>query len=451
MFDAKTNNQLITKANIYTEYTNGNILLIGAVPSDNTSNQIATKTYLTTNYKVDTGNIYIAGKSTNQLIAKRDVTPTTLVPYKFNDTVIGLTIEPSGSIIVGGLFTSYNYQTSKGLAKLNTNSVLNSTYNTNWGTTFNGNINRISLQSDGKAIVGGNFNSSAQRAFVRLNSDGTVDTSFNTGTGVTGSFSGGITTILIQSDSKIILTGDIQYYNSSPVGGIVRINSNGTKDSSFYTSLVVGGFINSAIQLSDNKYLVGGNFQSYQDYVGGIVYDSDRLLTLYSDGTVDKTFDWNNAFDGIVNHIIKQSDGKVLICGEFNNYFGYPKSKLVRLTYAYGIFERDDALNTGTGFNGKVFFAMQQSDGKLIICGDFTTYNGNSCNRIVRINLDGSIDTSFNIGTGFTRTSGYCAIYAVSQQSDGKLVVGGSFSHYNNVAKEHIVRLNTNGSIDNLF
>lgn len=449
MFDTKADNQLISKAMLSLEYFNGNILLTGGVPSDYLSNQIATRLYLTTNYKVDTGNIYIAGKAPFQLVAKRDITPTTLVPYKFNDWTNCVVID-SGAIIVGGYFTLYNSQTARALAQLDSNSVLNTTYSSNWGVSFSGRIDRVSLQSDGKLIVGGAFNS-AQGVFTRLNSNGTPDTSFTTGTGITRSSGVVIGTVLIQSDSKIIVTGLFDYYNGTNVQNIVRVNSNGTKDTSFYTSFVPNSTITSAIQLSDGKYFIGGLFQSYQNYIGGSVISSDYLLTLASDGLVDPSFNWSGALDSSVNHIMKQSDGKVLIAGNFNSYFGVSKSKLLRLSYEFGIFVRDDSLNTGTGFNGAVRFVLQQSDGKLVVCGDFTSYNGYAKSGIVRINTDGSIDTSFDIGSGFSYTSGTMQIKNIAQQSNGKLVVVGNFSHYNGVAKENIVRINTNGSIDNLF
>src|SRR5690606_20274470 len=86
------------------------------------------------------------------------------------------------------------------------------------------------------------------------------------------------------------------------------------------------------------------------------------------------------------------------------------------------------------------------SDGKIIIGGDFTSYNGTSRNHIVRLNLDGSIDTSFVIGTGTN-----IQVLATSIQSDGKVIVGGYFTNYNGSFINRIARLNTDGSLDPTF
>ena len=74
----------------------------------------------------------------------------------------------------------------------------------------------------------------------------------------------------------------------------------------------------------------------------------------------------------------------------------------------------------GTGFDNTVRVIDIQPDGKILVGGDFTKYNGTSRNRIVRLNSNGSIDTSFNIGTGFNDD-----VWTIDIQPDGKILVGG--------------------------
>lgn len=97
-----------------------------------------------------------------------------------------------------------------------------------------------------------------------------------------------------------------------------------------------------------------------------------------------------------------------------------------------------------------------QSDGKFIVGGDFGSFNGTIVRAIVRLNSNGSIDPSFVIGQGFDyiNTSGNTmpSVNSITIQPDGKIIVGGYFSSFNGEwVKCNIIRLNTNGSIDFTF
>ncbi len=83
-----------------------------------------------------------------------------------------------------------------------------------------------------------------------------------------------------------------------------------------------------------------------------------------------------------------------------------------------------------------IYTTSIQSDGKILFGGSFTAYNGTTANRLIRLNPNGSVDTTFNTGTGFNST-----IYTTSIQSDGKIIVGGQFTSYNGTTANRIVRL----------
>ena len=87
----------------------------------------------------------------------------------------------------------------------------------------------------------------------------------------------------------------------------------------------------------------------------------------------------------------------------------------------------------GTGFNNTINTIAIQSDGKILVGGSFTSYNGVSANRMIRLNSDGSVDESFDIGIGFN-----AIVYSIAIQSDGKILVGGLFSSYNGVSAQLI-------------
>lgn len=106
----------------------------------------------------------------------------------------------------------------------------------------------------------------------------------------------------------------------------------------------------------------------------------------------------------------------------------------------------DIGFGFGDGANGGVLTMAIQPDGKIIIGGDFTTYNGTTRNRIARLNTDGSLDTTFNPGSGASHS-----IQTMVIQSDGKIIIGGVFTSYNGTARNCIARLNADGSLDATF
>lgn len=182
---------------------------------------------------------------------------------------------------------------------------------------------------------------------------------------------------------------------------------------------------------------MGGGFNNYN----GTTQVS--LTRLNTDGSLDTSFNIGTGFNNSIYSIAIQSDGKIIVGGLFSVYNGTIRYKILRLNLDGSI---DNSFNIGTGFSGTVNTITLQTDGKIIVSGNFGNYNGTSLNDIIRLNTDGSIDTSFNLGTG----SSY-AVYCTNIQNDGKILVGGFFSFYNSTIQNNIVRLNTDGSIDATF
>jgi len=160
-------------------------------------------------------------------------------------------------------------------------------------------------------------------------------------------------------------------------------------------------------------------------------------------GTIDLTFNPGSGANNLVCTASIQSDGKIIIGGTFTFYNGIARNRIARLNTDGSL---DTSFNPGTGADNDVWTTSIQSDGKIIIGGNFTSYNGIAINRIARLNTNGTLDTSFNPGTG---ANDY--VYTTSIQSDGKLMVGGNFTSYNGIARNRIARLNTNGTLDTSF
>lgn len=102
---------------------------------------------------------------------------------------------------------------------------------------------------------------------------------------------------------------------------------------------------------------------------------------------------------------------------------------------------------TGTSFNNVTRTVALQSDGKIVVGGDFTTYNGTTRNRVVRTTTTGALDTSYSIGTGANNSVRTLLI----QSGDSKVVIGGEFTAYNGSVRNSVARINANGSIDTSF
>ncbi len=338
--------------------------------------------------------------------------------------VIATAIQNDGKIIIGGGFTSYNGTARNFIARLNTDGSLDATFNP--GTGANSEIYTTAIQSDGKIIIGGmftNYNGTARNYIARLNTDGSLDATFNPGTGAND----GVVTITIQSDGKIIIGGYYTAYNGTARNRIARLNADGSIDATFNPGTGVSGpLFTTAIQ-SDGKIIIGGNFTSYNGTA------RNYIARLNTDGSLDATFNVGAGADFYLNSIAIQSDGKIIIGGMFTTYNGTARSRVARINADGSL---DATFNPGTGANFYVNSTVIQSDGKIVIGGNFTTYNSQAINRIARINADGSLDATFNPGMGTNQP-----VYATPIQSDGKIIIVGDFTIYNGTARNRIARI----------
>ena len=151
------------------------------------------------------------------------------------------------------------------------------------------------------------------------------------------------------------------------------------------------------------------------------------LMKAQNAGDVAQNFGSSLGFDNYIRSVVQQPDGKILVGGGFTTYNGATENRIIRLN-SNGT--KDTSFNTGTGFNDYVFSIALQPDGKILVGGGFTTYNGAAENRVVRLNPDGTKDNSFNTGTGFNSS-----VQSIALQPDGKILIGGSFITYKELPK----------------
>jgi uncharacterized delta-60 repeat protein/gliding motility-associated-like protein len=356
------------------------------------------------------------------------------IGHSFNGRVVVSLLQPDGKIIIGGLFTSYNGVARNFITRLNADGSLDDLFDP--GTGANGSVSTIAIQSDSKIIIGGSFtsfNGTTCSNIARLNADGTLDTSFNLGTGANNN----VLAIAIQPDGKIIIGGSFTSFNSTERNRIARLNADGTLDTSFNPGIEANNQIRTIALQSDGKIIIGGSFTSFNST------ERNRIARLNTDGTLDTSFNPGAGANSFVNKTALQSDGKIIIGGDFTSYNGTVCNYIGRLNVDGTL---DISYNPGTGTNWNVLTISIQPNGKIIIGGNFTSFNGTSRNHIARLNTDGSLDISFNPGMGANFLTHSTAI-----QSDGKILLGGDFTSYNGTARNRIARLNENGSLDTGF
>ena len=344
-------------------------------------------------------------------------------------------IQPNdGKIIVVGVFASYKGDTANNIIRLNSDGSRDTSFNIGEGFS-GGSVWTLNVQTDGKILVGGNFTAYqgvSANYIIRLNSDGSRDTSFNMGTG----FNKEVLAIAIQDDGQILVGADFTEYNGVEVNRIIRLNSNGSIDTSFDIGTGFNSSVTS-ISIYQNKVIVGGNFTLYNDV------SANRIVRLNSDGSRDSGFSISTAFNAGVRGMSINGTGQILLVGVFTTYQGVGANRIIRLNSDGS---RDTNFNIGTGFDLSARSIILQSNGAIIIGGEFTTYQGAGANRIIRLNSDGSRDTNFDIGTGFNR-----GVLSASIQNDNQVILGGQFTTYQESKVNNIVRLDTNGVMDNSF
>jgi uncharacterized delta-60 repeat protein len=303
------------------------------------------------------------------------------------------------------------------------------------------NITTQLMQPDGKQIIAGEFTvveGIGRNQIARLNIDGSLDTSFDAG----GGFNNRIESLALQPDGKIIVVGRFGsiLLNGGIISivGIARLNTDGSLDLTFSPSPGSNSAVYSVAIQSDGKILIGGEFTT----IDGI---SRRGIARYnSDGTIDPFFNPGTGISGQlqkVNQLQLQADGKIIIVGSFSTFNGISRNNIARLNANGSL---DSSFNPGTGTNSEIRTGVFQSDGKVVIGGSFTFFNSQSKNYIARLNLDGSLDSTFT-------SNADALVKYVSILSDGKFYVSGDFSLYNGVVVGSLIRILTTGSLDTSF
>lgn len=295
-------------------------------------------------------------------------------------------------------------------------------------------INVVVPQPDGKIIAAGRFstaNGVARNRIARFNSNGSLDGSFDPGTGPDGE----IFAAVLQPDGRVVIAGNFTMFNGLARNRVARLNADGSVDSTFGFSNGINNTPASLVLQDDGRIIVGGQF-SQVDLVQRF-----NLARLNTDGTVDMTFDPGNGPNGTVNAIAIQRDGRIVIGGTFIGYNGFARGGIARVLSNGSL---DPTFDSGTGTGGNVFALGLQLNGQIVLGGRFVQYSGVNRTFIARVNGDGSLDSGFNpVPNDWIQT--------LMLQANGSILVGGFFTSMNGVGRNRIARLNADGSVDFTF
>ncbi|MCD0465192.1 T9SS type A sorting domain-containing protein [Flavobacterium sp. ENC] len=360
------------------------------------------------------------------------------------ESLHGFASQPDGKILFAATLTSGN-STLHQLIRLNSDLSVDASFKTDdFSYLEEMGVAKILVQPDGKIVLCGTFfyPKLKKRRITRLNADGSQDETFKIGDAADFQ----IRNTELLPDGKIVLAGDFKQFNYITARSIMILNADGTIDNSFHNHLEgIDALARTAVVLSDDKILLGGDFLSYN----GIT--NTGLIRLNKDGSQDEslTFGGLRSFNNIgialgISTVASQPDGKILVGGNFTSFNWISTEKIVRLNYDG---TRDNSFAIGSGFNYEVKKIVVQPDGKILAAGDFTTYKGNSQYGLVRLNSDGSADPDFKVNYTDMQEGQMPYNNDIKVLPDGKILLSStSFK-----TKKGLVRLNSNGSEDTSF
>lgn len=356
--------------------------------------------------------------------------PGTLQPLdaQIDGYVYALAVQPDGSTIVAGNFSSVLGSPRKYLARLKPDGTLDA----NFDPRTNNGVNSVAVQVDGKILIAGYFTEVvphgavdpvARQYIARLNADGTLDTGFDPNA---DSYT---YSLAIQPDGKILIAGEFTALqpngtsNSTPRRHIARLNADGRLDAGFDPN--ADGSVTCLAVQADGKIVLGGAFTNVSPNGAAFASGRARLARVNADGSLDGGF--NPQINDVVNCLALQPDGRVIIGGDFTFVQGTgPGAAGARVHIAR--LNADGTLDIGFNptANQTLFSIALQANGQILIAGNFNALQPNagalvSRRSIARLNTDGTVDLDFD-------PSANDSVYAIAHQADGNILIGGEFT-----------------------
>jgi len=305
-------------------------------------------------------------------------------------------------------------------------------------------VSALAIQADGRILVGGHFTQIgglSRMRIARLQADGAVDPTFAPAANDT------VYSLAIQPDGKVLVGGDFTSLAGGSKRGVGRLNTNGTLDTGFTMTVTPPPDFTYDIRVQtiliqpDGKIIVGG--RNTITRFSGPAVTTGFNLRLNPNGTTDNTFITTGGVGGPVSTMAQQSDGKLLLGGLFTTLRNVARNRMGRLN-------ADGSLDVGfdPNVNGGVFAVAIQADEKILIGGNFTTVAGQPRTNLARLHPDGSLDDTYAPAVTGGATP---VVYSLAVQTDEKVLVGGLFTTVAGQARMNLARLNPEGTLDQTF
>jgi uncharacterized delta-60 repeat protein len=337
--------------------------------------------------------------------------------------------QPNGKVLIGGKFDDVNGVFRPKIARLNSDSTVDASFQIN--ATPQGNyfsnlreVYNIRVQNDGKIIVSGNFqyvvNGATKENLVRLDSNGSIDSTFNLGVPVNDDFGAtgnGTNKVALFNDGKLLVgTSRIGSIHSNPAP--LKLTATGAIDTSFNATIVntVNSlFINDVAIQPDGKILIGGRY-SVVSGTNPTSVTRSFIARLNPDGSTDQTFQAAEDTNKVVLAFALLPNGKILVA-KGSSAFEVIQSSLERLNSNGTL---DNSFNAGTGANGPINAIVTLSSGDIFVGGRFTKFNEQPRQNLARLNPDGSLNPmSYNVND---------EVLGLEVDREGRLLVGGKFT-----------------------
>jgi uncharacterized delta-60 repeat protein len=243
-----------------------------------------------------------------------------------------------------------------------------------------------------------------------------------------------VNTTVAQSDGKVFIGGAFNLVNGAGTRcGDLRVSTNDTIDLSFQNYYTSPSPFNSAVVRRDGDIFC---IVVVTPYVTELALNpngsySTNPFPCNADFTLPNNNVWCTAL---------QVDGKILVGGDFTTYHGLSCNRMIRLN-----FDRTIDVSFTPNVNGTVDCVAVQTDGRILIGGNFTAVGGVARNRMARLNTDGTLDTSFvdpNVNG---------VVNCIAVQANGSIVIGGNFTTVGGIARNHIARISAAGAVGTVF
>lgn len=353
----------------------------------------------------------------------------------FDQGPLTVTTNNQGRIILGGGFSMFNGQPMKNIAQLMPDGRLDSTFDPGQGV--NGRVWALAAETDNQVVIGGDFTSVdgvARNRIARVNSNGKLDAQFDPGAGADGL----VESVEVMSDGRILVGGFFTKINEIGRTNVAILSDDGLVDPSFDPE-TPPAFVGHVARRAGDHILLGG--EVVYD-AGNPVANITNSLSRYDlTGARDTGFQVSvgDLFFNRVSDLVVQPDGKIVVCGLFLAVNGVPVSCIARLN-ANG--DYDETFDVGSGASYWVFRVALQSDGKILLCGWFESVDGQPRLGVARLNIDGSLDETFDPRGG---ANGF--VYSAMPMMNGQILLTGGFSKFDGYDRFRFATLNQDGSI----